>query len=365
MNKSARKGSLLVIFLTVFIDLLGFGMVLPLLPIYAQQFPLGDNGWVLGWLMASFSIMQFVCAPVWGKLSDRIGRRPVLMVGLVASVVFYTLFGIATVMQSLVLLFVGRIGAGVAGATISTAHAYIADTTTLENRPKGMALIGLAFGMGFTFGPLLGYLALWGTGPGDPPAPWPGYVAAGLSAVALLMAIFMLPESRTPESASAVRKRFGPGALRTAFATPSVGLILLTSFLVVFSFANLETTLSLILKGHEGVASPFQFSDKNILLTFAFIGLVLAFVQGGLVRPLAGRVSEAVLASTGAVMQIISFLWIIMLLRQEEPHMAGVYRRTSAVYFGLRLCDAEPELAALTSNQPGRPRRCAWPGPKR
>src|SRR4029079_226112 len=146
MSDEPRKASLLVIFLTAFIDLLGFGMVLPLLPIYADQFTVDQSGFVLGLLMASFSAMQFVLSPWWGRLSDRIGRRPVLMIGLAGSVVFYTLFGIATVMHSLVLLFVARIGAGISGATIATAQAYIADSTTLEKRPKGMALIGMAFG---------------------------------------------------------------------------------------------------------------------------------------------------------------------------------------------------------------------------
>ena len=176
MTEAPRRGSLLVIFLTVFVDLLGFGMVLPLLPIYAEQFTLDESGVQLGLLMASFSAMQFLFAPLWGRLSDRIGRRPVLMVGLGGSVLFYALFGVATVLRSIFWLFVARIGAGIAGATISTAQAYIADTTTLKERPKGMALIGAAFGLGFTFGPIFGYLALPG-GKGDP-GPGPGYAAA-------------------------------------------------------------------------------------------------------------------------------------------------------------------------------------------
>ena len=334
MSKSTSKGSLLVIFLTVFIDLLGFGMVLPLLPIYAKQFGTGESGILLGLLMASFSIMQFIFAPMWGRLSDRVGRRPVLMVGLAGSIIFYTLFGIATVMESLPLLFVSRIGAGLAGATISTAHAYIADTTSLENRPKGMALIGLAFGLGFTLGPLFGGLAFsWeelsqsveSVSATVTPAPWPGYVAAGLSAIALVIAIFVLPESLHAKSETAARKRFNIEALRSAISVPSVGLILLTSFIVVFSFSNLETTLSLILKGQEGVDSPFQMSLGGVLLTFAYIGFVLALVQGGLVRPLSGRLPEAVLAGGGALLQIVSFAWIIILLTSEEPSRGSVY----------------------------------------
>src|SRR3954454_3958052 len=133
-----RGGSLLVIFLTVFIDLLGFGMVLPLLPIYAKSFGVEEKGWIIGVLMASFSAMTFIFAPLWGKASDRIGRRPVLIVGLIGSVGFYLLFGLATVWKSMAWLFVARIGAGIAGATIPAAQAYVADVTSLKNRAKGM-----------------------------------------------------------------------------------------------------------------------------------------------------------------------------------------------------------------------------------
>ena len=202
-----QHGSLFVIFLTVFIDLLGFGIVLPLLPIYGEQFATqhgftaGQAGWMVGLLMASFSAMQFFFLPVWGRLSDLYGRRPILLVGLAGSTVFYTLFGVATVWGSLAWLFVARIGAGIAGATISTAQAYIADTTSAANRTKGMALIGAAFALGFTVGPLIGAAALLVGTTGDV-SPWPGYFAAGLSGTALLLALWLLPESKTPAEAA-------------------------------------------------------------------------------------------------------------------------------------------------------------------
>jgi MFS family permease len=165
--RAPGKGSLLVLFLTVFVDLLGFGMVMPLLAIYADQFALDASGWSIGLLMASFSLMQFIFAPVWGMISDRIGRRPILMLGLAGSVVFYGIFAWASWVSSLTWLFVSRIGAGICGATIPTTQAYIADTTTPEKRSHGMALIGMAMGFGFTFGPLLGFLAL-PSGEGNP-----------------------------------------------------------------------------------------------------------------------------------------------------------------------------------------------------
>lgn len=303
---SPRKGSLLVIFLTVFIDLLGFGIVIPLLPIYADDLALDESGWQLGALMASFSVMQFFCAPLWGRLSDRIGRRPVLMVGLASSVFFYAMFGISTVAQNFWLLLISRIGAGMAGATISTAQAYIADTTTLEKRPRGMALIGMAFGLGFTFGPLLGFLAA--PDRTSEPGPWPGYVAAGLSAIALVLAIFLLPESKHAGSEKAGHKIFDLARFRQAMSVPSVALVLLAIFVCIFSFANFETTLSLLIYGGDRLPdSPFAFSRRTVCLTFAYIGFTLALVQGGIVRRLAGRVDEGKLAATGALAEVIGF----------------------------------------------------------
>ena len=251
--------------------------------------------------MASFSAMQFIFAPLWGRLSDRIGRRPVLMIGLASSVVFYTLFGIGTVYKSIWMLFVARIGAGIAGATISTAQAYIADSTTLENRPKGMALIGVAFGLGFTFGPLLGYLAVL-IGVGDP-GPWPGYAAAILSAFALGLAIFKLPESLRADSESAVTKKFSIQGLKDTLATPSVTLVLITIFVCIFSFANFETTISLLLKGED----TYDFTFGQVCLTYAYIGLTLVIVQGGIVRRLAGRIPEGTMAAGGALIEVLGF----------------------------------------------------------
>src|SRR5438132_2321599 len=199
LDPRANRSALLIVFLVMFIDLLGFGIVLPLLPRYGREildplYPGYENrriqSMILGLLMSSFSLMQFVFAPIWGRLSDRMGRRPFLLLGLTGSVLFYALFGFASdlgpgrELLSLFLLFVARIGAGIAGATVSTAQAVIADSTPPEHRSHGMALIGAAFGIGFTFGPLIGAGAM---------VLFPnrheviGYFAAGLSLVALLL----------------------------------------------------------------------------------------------------------------------------------------------------------------------------------
>lgn len=305
----ARGGSLLVIFLTVFIDLLGFGMVLPLLPVYAKSFSVSQTGWEIGALMSVFSLMQFVFAPLWGRLSDRIGRRPVLMIGLAGSVAFYGLFGLASTWQSLLWLFIARIGAGAAGATIPVAQAYIADTTSLKTRAKGMALIGAAFGLGFTFGPLLAWGALrYGTSDeAVATSPWPGYLAAILSAGALLLAMVLLPESLPKEKRRLANWFFFDlDALSSALAAPTIGALLLTSFISVVSFGGFETTLSLMLEG------TFGFDRQQVPLYFAFIGLVLTMAQGFLVRRLSGVVPEMVMAATGACVTILGFLLLTL-----------------------------------------------------
>jgi DHA1 family tetracycline resistance protein-like MFS transporter len=334
MSDAPRSGSLLVIFLTVFIDLLGFGIVLPLLPIYGEdfagQYALTDQqvGWLIGLLMSSFSAMQFLFLPVWGRLSDRFGRRPIILIGLTGSTFFYAMFGVAAMLRSLPWLFVTRIGAGIAGATISTAQAYIADTTSKESRAKGMALIGAAFALGFTLGPMIGAAALF-LGRRIAESPWPGFVASAMSATALTLAIFKLPESlQTGGSSSARRTLFDRSALRAALSVPSVGLLLLTAFIAVFSFANFESTLSVQIEhlasgsreGHApllgwlmrtvgawGYEDPKDVAIIVVCAAFAYLGIILTLAQGVLVRRLADRLSEGTMAISGAISALAGF----------------------------------------------------------
>lgn len=348
---SPRKGSLLVIFLAVFIDLLGFGMVLPLLPLYAREFAgvLGIDvdspkmGLLLGLLMASFSAMQFLFAPLWGRLSDRIGRRPILLIGLAGSAICYTLFGLATVWKSVEWLFIARIGAGIAGATISTAHAYIADVTTKETRAKGMALVGAAFGLGFTFGPLLGYFAL--EGDAAVPGPGPGYAAAALSAAAFVLALLKLPESlQRDHAAHAGRGWLNLSALSDAVAIPSLAALLATVFLCVFAFANFESTLSLLVKDPHGA---FNYSYRDVLLVFAFVGFVLTLAQGMLVRRLSGRLSEGTMATAGAVAEVAGFIWLATSI--QNPSLASLLGALCVIVTGFAFIT--PSLNALISRR--------------
>jgi MFS transporter, DHA1 family, tetracycline resistance protein len=339
-----RKASLLVIFLTVFIDLLGFGIVVPLLPVYAAEFKVDEHGIELGLLMASFSAMQFLFAPWWGRLSDRIGRRPVLIIGLIGSTFFYAMFGLATVWRSMTWLFITRLGAGIAGATISTTQAYIADVTTLETRQKGMALIGAAFGLGFTFGPLLAAAAVWSSGDSDL-TPAPGFAASALSGLALLLAIFYLPESLQAGGAPQHRRKvFDFEALGMALSIPSIGVLLLATFLSILSFGGFETTLALLLSEKTGV---FGFRLYAVSLYFAYIGLVLSFAQGFLVRRLSGRVSEAPMATAGVIVSIVGFACLA--LATQLANLPFMFIATAIEVTGFALMT--PSLNSLISRR--------------
>ena len=350
------RGPLLIIFVTVFIDLLGFGIVLPLLPRYGKAFDI--EGATLGLLMASFSAMQFLFAPIWGRVSDRIGRRPILMLGLAGSAGSYALFGYATHLGAteetllglgvLPWLFITRVGAGIAGATIPTAQAYIADVTGEHERGKGMALIGAAFGIGFTFGPLLG-AAFVSDDPQAIPSPAPGYAAAVLSAIALLSAIFMLPESLKPGSRPRELHWFGIAQLRHAVKVRGVGLILATIFLTTFAFAQFETTLSLLTK-------VFGMADRNNFYIFAYIGFVLALSQGMLVRRLLPRLGEFRMGLIGVVLMTAGLLLIGVTAQQRSPGMLFAVLPVAVVGFSalnpslqamLSLCTSETEQGGI------------------
>jgi multidrug resistance protein len=267
---------LLVIFLTVFIDLLGFGIIIPLLPFYAEHF--GASALMVGLLSTSFSIAQFVFAPVWGRLSDRIGRRPVILIGLLGSAVSYALFAMAT---SLAALFVARTLAGVAGANIPTAQAFIADTTTPETRARGMGILGAAFGLGFIFGPAIGgFLSHWGYAA-------PAWFASALSLANFGAALVLLPESRPAH----VADRSRPGrfeVLRRAVLRPHLPMVLVVYFLVLTAFASFEAMFALYSERR------FGFTAATIGYMFAWVGVVLATVQGLLVGRVVKRVGERV-----------------------------------------------------------------------
>jgi MFS family permease len=310
LGRSASRAALLTVFLVVFIDLLGFGIVLPLLPRYAERLlgPAGferqlEQGVIIGGLMSVFSLMQFVFAPIWGRVSDRVGRRPILLIGLAGSVIFYGLFGYASSLMgsgderlsgekaqlSLWLMFVARIGAGIAGATIATAQAVIADCTPKEKRAHGMALIGAAFGIGFTFGPLLAGVTMIFL-PGHPE--FAGYTASVMSLVALILAITKMPETRRPDVLSPRRNWIDLHGLFSTLQTPTVGRLVLTFFLATFGFAGFEGTLALLNQN-------LGYNEQTNYWIFAYVGFVLMLTQGFLYRKLVKKHHEVRLMRLG------------------------------------------------------------------
>ena len=283
-----KKPSRLVIFLTVCIDLIGFGIVLPLLPQYADQF--GAPGWQIGAIIASYSVMQFFFVPWLGRLSDRVGRRPVILISTAGSTFSYVLFAAASYWEGLPglwMLLVSRVFAGIAGANLSVASAYIADVTAAENRSKGLALIGVAFGVGFMLGPAIGAISakLFGL-------PGPGWVAAAICGGNFLLAGVILPESRKSSSEPAPdRPKFEQW--KHTLRQPKLGLLIGIFFLATFCFAGFESTLPLSLK-----EPPFEYDKTRVGYMFAWCGLV-AFLAQGLVGRLVKRFGEPFLISAG------------------------------------------------------------------
>jgi multidrug resistance protein len=262
---------LVIIFITVFIDLLGFGIIIPLLPFYAQSF--GASALTIGLLSTVFSLMQFLVAPFCGRWSDRIGRRPIILIGLLGSCIAYVALALA---DTLALIFAARILGGIAGGNIPTAQAYIADITTPENRAKGMGLVGAAFGLGFIFGPAIGGI-LTRFGPSTPM-----WCAAALCLANFTAALFLLPESRHGQPGT---PSFGRLDLwRRARRHPGLILLLSVFFLVSTAFSGFEATFALFTERRLG------FTAETIGYVFAFIGVILAVVNGLLV----GRVVPVV-----------------------------------------------------------------------
>ncbi len=323
---SGHRATVGVVFLIVFIDLVGFGIVIPILPLYAERF--GPSPVLFGLLMASFSAMQLVAAPILGRLSDRFGRRPVLLVSLAGSAVGYLMFGFA---GSMAVLLASRIVDGISGGNISTAQAVIADITDPEHRARGMGMIGAAFGLGFICGPAIAALLL-------PVAPWlPGVAAAVMSVTAFVLVLVLLPETRPEGVAGASRVHPLTGrALGRAMSHPLVPACLVMIFLVIFAFSNFEVTFAQLATGR------YRFADASVGWLFMYAGVLGALVQGGLVGRLARRFGEDRLLVCGAILAAVA--------GGALPHAA-----TTAPLLGLLAVLAlghglaQPSLASLTS----------------
>lgn len=268
MSKTTPRG-FWTVWTAVAVDLLGFGIVIPLLPLYAERFGAGPA--TIGMIFASYSLAQFVFAPLWGKLSDRVGRRPVLLVTIAGSALGNLILALA---GSVPLLFLGRIVDGASGASVAVARATVADTAEPSSRPRLMGLLGAAFGLGFVVGPTIGALAALGS----PSLPF--LVAALISLANLVVAWFRVPETRT------VGRPEGTAAGLRSLPRPAVRLVVLT-FVGVTAFAAFEATFALL--GAERLAM----TESTVALVFAGVGMVLVVTQAVLVGRLAPRIGEA------------------------------------------------------------------------
>lgn len=287
------RSPLVIIFITIFIDLVGFGIVIPVLPLYAERY--GASEATVGILLAVYSAMQFVFAPILGKISDRVGRRPVLLVSLIGTAFGFLLMGFAPSMPvgfalfgmspTLIWLFAARIIDGISGGNISTAQAYIADVTSPEQRSKGMGLIGAAFGLGFVFGPMIGGVLSYIS----PEAPF--FFAAAMAAANATALYFLLPESLSAEHRSQARR----GGIIEVLQQSEWHLRVVTAtyFFSTVAFAMMTATFALF------AAHRFRFDAWHTGFLFGYVGVIGAIIQGGLLGRLVKMFGDKPLAIAG------------------------------------------------------------------
>jgi MFS transporter, DHA1 family, tetracycline resistance protein len=329
-----HRSPLFVLFLTVFIDLVGFGIIIPVLPLYAEHFRASPMA--IGWLTGIYSGMQIIFTPILGKLSDRFGRRPILMMSIAGTAAGFALMGMAT---ALPLLFVARILAGITGGNISIPQAYIADVTTPGQRSRAMGLIGAAFGLGFTFGPMIGgimsrisYSA-------------PFFFAAGLAVANALLVYLILPESLSHEHRAAPHEdapiaevfRHGHGWM---FA-----IVVATYFFLIAGFAIMTTLFALFTE------KRFGYDARANGYLFGFIGIVTVIVQGGLIGRLVKVFGEVILARTGMLLTAAS-----LALLPACSNLALLLIACAGLSFGTGF--ASPPLSGLASQMIDR----SWQG---
>ncbi|MBK7932958.1 MAG: MFS transporter [Acidobacteria bacterium] len=323
---------LLIIFATVFIDLIGFGMVIPILPYYAHTEPFFATPLDIGFLFASYSLMQFFFSPLLGRLSDKYGRRPILFFSLLGSAVGYLVLGLA---NTLFLVFLGRIVGGISGGNISTAQAYIADVTSKENRAKGMGLFGAAFGLGFILGPAIaGILSKYGVNV-------PFFVAAVLSLANAIALYFVLPESLKPGARAGLPERKNRILeLFDSLRDKSFRELNIVYFLLITAFSIMTYAFVLY------TSFRFEYNAEQNGYLFAFVGVISILVQGVLFGRLVKQFGESVLIVFGCILLVVSLFAL--------PFVGPNYGGVSALLVGLAVLSfgnslASPGLTSLAS----------------
>jgi MFS transporter, DHA1 family, tetracycline resistance protein len=321
------------LFLIVFVDLVGFGLVIPLLPFYAVRFAASPQEVTA--LVAIYSLMQLLTAPLWGRLSDRVGRRPVLLASLAASALAYLWLGGAT---ALWMLFAARGFAGACAGNIAAAQAYVADVTKPENRARGMGLIGAAFGLGFMIGPALGGL-LAGTDPITADLETPAWVAAGLSFLALLGVALVLPES-LPADRRDGRSRGRVSAVLGVLQRPVLSHLILVYFLVILAVAGMQSVFAIWAMPQLG------WGPRQVGYVFAYVGLISAVLQGGLIGRMTRRFGEERLLVCG--LALIGVGLVALPFARDVPILGAVL---TGLALGMGLM--QPTLNSLISQQAG------------
>jgi len=286
-----NKSALTIAFITVFIDLMGFGILIPILPSFANR-ELGISEFGIGIIVAAYSLVQFIFNPVLGRLSDRKGRKPIILITLLITSISYIIFAFS---HSFWMLLISRVLGGLGGSNIGVAQAYIADVTEKHDRAKGMGLIGVAFGMGFVFGPIIGgVLSKFGY--------WaPGIGSASLSLIAFIFASVFLKESVKEKNHPSTKhsiKIFDLNTWITTLKIPGVGLLIVIFFIITFSVANIYGTFALL--GYK----VYNLTDQQIGYMFGFTGVVSSIIQGGLIRLLSEKFSERLLIIAGTFSMI-------------------------------------------------------------
>ena len=320
-----------ILFAIVLTDLIGFGIVIPLLPFYGTHF--GASPQEVTLLMATYSFFQLFTAPLWGRLSDEYGRKPILLVSLAGSVASYLWLGFA---HALWALFAARAVQGACAGNIAAAQAYIADVTSPENRAKGMGLIGAAFGLGFIVGPALGGL-LAGPDPANPALSAPAFLGAALSALAFLGAVVFLKESLPPAARNAAR-RSRIEAVAGALRRPSLRFLIALFFVIIFAFAGMETTFAL------WALDQFGWGPRQTSFIFTYVGILSALIQGGLIGRLTRHFGEErlLVAGTGAIALGLAAIPL-------STTVPLVVAATACLAIGMAL--TQPSLNSLISRQ--------------
>lgn len=331
-----KRSPLIVIFTTVFIDLVGFGIVIPVLPFYAEGTTFNATPRTVGLLFASYSIMQLIFSPILGRLSDRYGRRPVLLISIIGTGVGFLILGFA---MTLWMLFLGRILDGITGGNISTAQAYIADVTTKENRAKGMGMIGAAFGLGFIFGPAIGgILSRWGIHV-------PFFFAASLCFANAVLLYFTLPETVTRDHPA--RNLAGGrslGQIIKSLKQPRLAFILAIYFFFIVAFSIMTTSFSLY------TMFRFGYDAQHTGYLFAYVGLIAVIVQGGLIGRLVKKFGELPLIIFGAFCFAIS-LFAVPFVGPAAGGLAALLVGGGVFSLGNSL--ATPALTSIASKSVG------------